>query len=316
MAIIFLQEIWAGVVASSDQTAVRRYKRLWLVRTNSMLSGPLEVTDDARFPKKFAYYKGLTKVTAGDEEYDYGATLRQYDVRRTDDPFTHVVEANYSSERNAARRVSEDPHKLEGAGQQKGDKSEQNPLLRPPEIRFGTEKYKKPVWQDAAGNAVVASNGERFDPPLEIDQSRLTITVVKNYAAYPVEKIQTYQDTVNDPDWTFSANLKFAKRTVKCNGINGDSVAEQGMFFWKVTFQFSVRYEGWNVKPLNVGTYTTDAQGAVHVILDPRTGTPVTTPVPLDAAGLPLSLVPPIAYTYGNFQPYAYQDFNQLLTLQ
>ena len=115
-----------------------------------------------------------------------------------------------------------------------------DPLLRPTDISFGFAQFQRPVWLDINGSAITNSANAYFDPPVEIDDSRPVLTMVRNEAWFSTSLAIDYQDAVNS-DVFFG----FPVRTVKVAGISGQSAVENGIQFVKVTYEFHIRRELW-----------------------------------------------------------------------
>lgn len=255
----------------------REYLRYFRVRTTSKLDGPATVGGATGLPELYDSYET-------DTESDDTASVISIEPRE-EDKCIWTVEVRYSTET--------------------GDeaKSADNPLSRPTEISFSSQKYTRPLvraWgtgkittinvegeeqlysTSALTTAVINSAGEAFDPPIEMDDSRPTLTFTRNEGGFDTLLPATYQDAVNS-DSFFGYN----PLTVKCSRISAVSTFESGFSYWKVTYEFEINFNTWRFMPLDQGTRYKDANGKVQNAFD-RNGAPVSKPILLNGAGRPL----------------------------
>lgn len=296
MAIVWVREDFEGRKASINFDVVRRYTRVFKVLTDNRRDdgGTVGIADG--IPRLYTPY------LAPNGTFDFGATVREVNPEPSPDtPFLWIVTVEYSSEtsggKGGEKRTRPDPS---GQGQQ----PEKNPLLRPPEVSWSGQKYRKPMPADIGGTPIVNPAGDPYDPPVEADDTRLTLTISRNEAAYNAAYFADFFDAMNEDDFWGFGPLKW-----KCNLINGSLQFEENTYYWRVTYEFGLRLETWDEqvvargfhKKTNVaGTYTNAA------ILDPY-GIPVSQPVLLDATGGPTTV--PYIQT---FRIYRRQRFSRL----
>lgn len=319
-----VSEIWSGRVASIDQFHVREYKRIFRVIMTVFDAGPLEVT--AGIGNFAIPGLGATYVGAEGSEYDIGARCIKVAPKQDQEcPYIWTVECDYTSKRNAVKRFSDDPNK-EGSGQNKGDMSETNPLLQAPDIAWSTQKFQRLLLWDRSSRLPIANSaGEKFKTPIMVDDTRFVLTITKNQSFYDPGLYFPYIDTVNSQPWIFN----LAAQLCKLDQVNGTSVYDRNLWYWKVTYVVHVRPwrdttndpPPWNVRALDEGTWQLDANDNPSVIYDKKTGLPVSNAVPLDGTGHPLTLTPPVTYVYwpntqNGFQLYDQTDFNDLQVLK
>jgi len=196
---------------------------------------------------------------------------------------------------------------------QDGDKDKQ-PDLRPWTISMdsvSTTELLAPL--DKAGVKVTASNGQPFIPAIEVPGHRPTITIsgMKPIAAVDsILHIQTFHNKVNLNPWTFTTGAgltRFAAKTVRVTKDSWKSVYEQNQFWWQFDISLEIKFDGWNpIKVVDMGTYE-----KVSLSLPPRPimvdGQPVTSPVPLNGAGMRLADLADLHYL--EFQGYGEVDF-------
>jgi hypothetical protein len=184
---------------------------------------------------------------------------------------------------------------------------EENPIARPVEIVWGASQWQRLAEKDIDGNALLNSAGYYFDPPPEADDSRPVLTITRNEAAFNPTLAIDYQDAVNSNNF-----LGFDPDQVKVASITAARQFENGVYFWRVTYEFNFRREGWTLKILDQGRYRLNRKpirekNAAGVELD---GTHVADPVPLDGLGEPLANPTPATVKYRNFKIYKERDFS------
>lgn len=308
MPIAAVKEVFDGRDGALDHQLVRKYTRRFQVTVTRFVADVLEATSgiNTGLPAIRDYYVSPNGAV------DYGARCVSIDGKQdANDPYLWWITCKYDSARTFRRR-SEDPNITRG--NQQGNQSENDPTQDRPDISWSTQKFQRAIWRDQALNAVAASNGERFDPPVMIDDTRFVLTISKKQLSFDPNLAYQYTDTINSNNWIFGIQAGHAK----CESISAVSIVDRTIWCWKVTYVFHLRITGddpanpWNMKVLDRGTYTVDANGKAQIIKDQKTGMPITSPVPLDGSGNPLSLTPPINYHYITIQPYGSTDFSAL----
>lgn len=193
---------------------------------------------------------------------------------------------------------------------------QENPLLRPAEISWDSTHVMIPLERDSGGDAITNSAGERFDPPPEIEDYRLTLTIVKNQPLFDARLILRYQGRVNSHPW-----YGLDAGTVRCTKIAGSRKFENGKLYWQNTYAFEIKepkeYETsldcWAFKLLDRGFFTLDESSSpavLRVALDPTSLRPYSAPILLDGAGQRLpNGDPPVFISWFGYQE---ADFNLL----
>lgn len=278
---------------TQDEYWHRTYRRTWVVETNSPYDGPLTVR--AALPVGVGYAYRIFDASGNQVEYDYGTYVNKITCRCVSkDGQQWICTADYGTYNPSI--------------------FPQNPLQWPLKISWGTTKFERVVMYDAAANAVLNSAGQYFDPPLTADDSRINLKIERNQAYFDASVVAIYKDALN-ADVFFGG----APGTWKVEGItadleyNNDSGTPDG-FYYKVTYTFEYRAEGWNSPVLDQGLYQLDGSGNLTPILDDN-GSPVTQPALLDGTGheLPSTGTPTfISYVLYNSQPYFALGLNPL----
>ena len=161
------------------------------------------------------------------------------------------------------------------------------------------------------GDAITNSAGAAFDPPVEIDYSRIVVNISKNEKNFNANKVLAYNDTVN----LDAINLRFRgfkldikPLTAKMQSISAARRIKNGKVYWRVSYEFHVDdHFGWRVELLDrgysrSGLWDADNEAWLKISLDPSknrhlpANKPITDdngfsanePVLLDGEGMPL----------------------------
>jgi hypothetical protein len=188
MAVTSVTEIWDSRDGSSDEMFVDTLTRQFRVRTDSMLDGPSTISVANGLPRRWDIYQDPNGFP------DLFARCQKLAVKQTDDPFTWIATATYTS-----KRVFKEEAKQAQKG---GNQVDQNPLNRPPDISWSLTTYQRAVAFDASdGRPIMNSAADKFDPPIEIDDSRLVLVYSRNEATFTAQLALDYQDAVNSGVW-------------------------------------------------------------------------------------------------------------------
>lgn len=252
---------------------IRHYTRTYQVITDTPALGPGQV---AALTPDLLYQSWVSGT-----EVDPWALLKKKSAKMINDNSGHFWEVvcEYDSEPFEQNQGGQNP----SGGPT--DNNQTQPDLRPWQIEFGSNKTTKLMAKDLDGKAVAASNGQPFDPPVEVPYPRptITITAYKAIGADSFANVALYTNSINAGVW-----LGFAAKRVLCTEYKLQSQYEQGAWWWQKTVSFEIYDEDLNpVKVLDAGTFERKSENGTlkYVpILDP-TGNPVTSPVPLDLAG-------------------------------
>lgn len=184
----------------------------------------------------------------------------------------------------------------------------QNPLDAPAKVHFGLSRQSIACDQDNAGNPIVNSAGQSFDPPIEKDESRLVLSVDVNVASFDPILISQYKDSVNNGEfWGCPPKtVKFMNASAELD-FSGDCPVNNG-FFWAVTWEFEVKEDTWAKKILDQGLMCLDTStGNLQHCADEE-GQPSSEPLLLDGAGHQAAVgASPI---YLTFDVYNEMDFS------
>lgn len=225
--VLYFAEHPEGRAAAINDRAEREYTRRFTAVTSDATTDSLVVLAYPTCPRTWDPY------TAADGSADLGAWC--YEVHAEvdpNDPTTWRVTARYSC------KVSR-PDLWEIP----------NPLLRPSEIEWDSETVTVPLEYDLNGEAVMSTAYGLFDPPPEREEQRLVLRTTKNLADYDPSFFAPYIGAINGTPW-----FGFATGSVLCRRVRSARGFENGIFFWRTSFEFVYRS-----LPVLTGTeYATD----------------------------------------------------------
>ena len=126
------------------------------------------------------------------------------------------------------------------------DAQQEDPLQRAPKYRIEWGQYTKILERDIDGLPIQNTAGDKFDPPLEDEDSRLVVTVTRNESASAFNSIvglaYDYKNTVNSD--TFLGQPPGSWRMMPI--LTGDIQTENDISYYQVTYAFELKepYEG------------------------------------------------------------------------
>ena len=283
------------------------------MQTDNTLTGPVAVYEALALA-------GLSNTysTIGSTEYDTGARLMELDVQQEDDPYFYVATARYStSKASDPTRVGRADGGRQGSPGIGSDPKEYlNPLLRAPEIELGFSPFQRALQFDREQALIANAAGDPFDPPYQVDDSRATMTVTRNELNYR-QDWRDWHDVVNS-DVFMGTN----PGNVKLKGIQAKFQYENNLAFWRVTYPFEWRDDGFTVQDgpdtfragwnpaviLNQGMRY--KSGSTLINIDPNNGQPFSRPILLDASGGQLATGGTPSYML--YEVYARKAFGDL----
>lgn len=195
MAIIQINEIWQGR-SGGESFEARQYTRVFRVRTNNKFDTAVEVKLSG-----VPVLKDLHNV-------DNGAFCQDIDAKQ--EPFSPtiwIVTCSYSSKNENVV------------------KDKDNPLNDVAQITWTTEQFQRVAAFDRDGDAILNSAGQIFDPPLQVDDTRVVVNIVTNQAFVPTWIIDT-PDTLNSTSVTIDG-LLIAPEVAKVKNSQCESSEKQ-----------------------------------------------------------------------------------------
>jgi hypothetical protein len=253
-----------------DEKGIRYYTRTFQVLTDNFQEGPGIV---AAYVPVNLYASYVTPT-----ETDLYAILKKKTARQIE-PGQWEVVCEYDS-------APFDTGNQSGSSTPGGANNQVAPTSRPWILRFGSNKGTKLLTKDLNNVEVVASNGQPFDPPLEVPTAYPTIQITAYKATFSFSSITLYTNAINSDAWQ-----GFAPRKLRCIEYAATTQYDNGAYFWQLDVTIEVHPDGfWNpVEILDAGTvYLETGSKPPQPILD-STGNPVSSPVPLNGAGQPLN---------------------------
>lgn len=210
--------------ATIDDGFHRTYTRVFLVKTTSTQDGPLTVTLATGVPRVWDPYTTNTDT-------DLGALCKSVSAQPTDSPFLWEVTVEYDS-----------------VVREEGQQAE-NPLARPADIDWSFVPYVKAAQRDVFGLPILNSAGQPFDPPPEMDDRRIQLTIQRNEETFDPLQAFEFQDATNSDVFFGGGIAAWKVMSIKANGPH----SENGVSFWRVTYEFEFRREGWFLRTLDQG---------------------------------------------------------------
>lgn len=252
----------------------KNYSRTWKVVTDSNTDDAADIEADG----------GMPVAIADAHPTDATAKCISIDIQQTDSSLNvWLLSASYSTQQQLLP-----------------------PLSRPPLWKFSTNKQTRIVQFDKDGLQAFNSAGMPFTPGLETDVSHaiLTCEVNKDPSSFNmITHIQTYQDAVNNADWTITGIGTVSAHCAKISTVEGEQKEKYGTVYLAVRYVIELNADGWNPfggEPLS-GTRVLDAgtaeliSGNLKAILDEH-GIPISQPYPLNGGGLKLPVGDPPVY--------------------
>jgi len=263
MGLVWVREQWNKRMGSGNERSVREYVRSWLVLRDSPLDDSFQVLASSGLPVLFTPYIGSDGVAD-----TLGALLKKLEAHQPDrdQPFLWEVTANYG---NVLDPVLGDP----------------NPLDRPTEISLDYDRFQVPLTIDLFGAPVLNSVNEAFDPPVEKDDSRPTLTMTRNELAAPDAIAAAYKDVCNSDAWFGQPSYMW-----KCGGIKYQRAYENDVLYWKVTYIFHLNPKSWDSRVLDRGTHWIGDDGVTPTRFRAADGSLLETSL-LNGEGKPLGKV-------------------------
>lgn len=270
-----------------DREWKRSYRRTFVVEVDSPYDGAVTVIGS--LPVQLGNYYLVVDGLGAAVEHDFGSFV--CDVQ--------------------ARQVSRDGLKWEAEVSYQPYNPlffPKNPLDHPPKISWGGSKFEKAIDQDINGDAILNSAGDYFDPPVTVDDSRITLRIQRNEARYDPAIAAQFKDAINSDTFYGQqpGTWKSALPTADLQ-FNVDSGTADG-FYYEVTYEFEFRPEGWKREILDQGLKV--ITGGVQVPAS-EGGKDVTSPILLDGTGVALAVdADPVFLSFDVYNEIAFSQLN------
>src|SRR5262245_57008314 len=209
--------------ATLNQHGDRTHVRSWHVYTDTDTLDAIDVGNALPVDRGDHY------VGPGGQ-IDLGATVRDIEVRQKPESPRHwFCTAKYSSEPLSSGASGGSGNASGGGKSDLPDQSQQeNPLLRPAELRYGHQKQMRVAYQTVGGTPIVNSAGFPFDPPVEVERVYLTLQLGQNIADadFDPQIITTFVGKTNSAQWG-----PWAIGKARCSAIVVDRHFENGIYY-------------------------------------------------------------------------------------
>lgn len=280
MALLHLEELPQRSSEVTD-TGVRKYSRTYRMEFDEPTEGPFTAGAAA----------GLNFWDTWDAgETDPAAWLRSASFKQVEDVNGYIYICTYNYSNEAAEIGSAGTGSTPGnPGETPGDAGQnQPPEDRPWVVSMDSVEVSVPVEEDAVdGSPIVNTVGQPFDPPLERPNYHLqfTITGFKTWASESWTNCLLYQGKVNNATW-----WDFGADTLLCKKYGLTTQKEHGTRYWAKTVVLELNVDKWNpTRILNRGTLMLESATLPPQPIKDKNGNPISAPVPLSAAGQPLT---------------------------
>lgn len=108
-----------------------------------------------------------------------------------------------------------------------------NPLLRPPRLKFSTVRYQVSMEKDYDGKVIQNSARERYDPPIMVDRAYLALNIQRNLANWIPANMAGFMFSTNIDPW-----LGFAQDEILLDELEAEPMWENGFFHWQASARF------------------------------------------------------------------------------
>jgi hypothetical protein len=259
VAVVSIRKLWADRVGEEDEKAKRTYTRGIGVTTDNTLTGiiSVKVAVTGFIGGRFTPYVDDDGLADPLGAYAERISVRQVD----DDPNEWLAVVYYSSRSPNPQQNTE------------------SPTQRTPTVKWDFVQWQRPIERDAEGFAMVNSAGEKFDPPIEIDDSRLQLTITRYETSYSPALALSYKDVVNSDVF---AGCQPGQ--VKAKPFTSDQQFENGVYYFAVTYVFDFR-QTWKLHIIDQGYHTMDPTTGALVVINDKNFQPVSAPALLNGDG-------------------------------
>lgn len=231
-AILSVTEQPEGWDGGRNDKGEYEFARVFFVLTETLNVGPFAVLS-AQDPNTGVAIPGdFEDYHAGDDALSYAYVKNKKAKRDSVQPRLWYVTVNYSTAKETQeRQVAE------------------NPLDRPVEVTWQTENRTRIAVKDRDGDPIATSAGEAIKD-VEVDDGRLTVTLVKNFATFNSLQAEQYKDAVNSDEF-----LSRPPGTAKVMSFSAVKQFENAVTYWKTSCTIAFNEDTWAKYLLDEGTY-------------------------------------------------------------
>lgn len=179
-----------------------------------------------------------------------------------------------------------------------------DPLSVPPEVEWLHTNGSGPIDVDINGDPITNSADEPYDPAMMKDHSDLVLRYVRNESFFNYIAAASYINKVNDDIF-----LDFERGVVRCTVLSARKMHVAGFTYWRVTYEFQIRFDGWHMRQRDAGYREVTATGYAEITDD--NDNKVTLPVELNGSGNKLPAGDPVVFLDYYIYDFAlFNDFN------
>jgi hypothetical protein len=234
MAIISANEIWEGRGGSDDAQGGRTDTRTFLVITDSAYETSTTIKAAGVIPERRSTHPEDAGMWVVDRSFQ----------QESADPRVWRVTVSYASVTGLRGSIGSSG----GSGGGGANELQENPLLRRAEFSFSTDKFQEELTEDFATPAVPIRNSahEPFFPPLSRPRGRLVMTYTKNFS--PAEfntRLTIWESRYGSMNGDIFLDF-FQPFTLLFDDMSLQDGLENGVYFWRCSFRFLVKFDGWD----------------------------------------------------------------------
>ncbi|HOK96860.1 MAG TPA: hypothetical protein PK052_06870 [Anaerohalosphaeraceae bacterium] len=173
----------------------------------------------------------------------------------------------------------------------------EDPLSRHYTVQFVPQATQEAIDKAIEGKPeaftkeLTNSAKEPFDPPILEEFYDVSIVIKRNEAAFDIQAVTPYLNTVNADNFSFIANngvtYQFSAGKVLCKSIQAEEQRHGPNWYFVVTYEFVVRNDGWKRRILDQGFR--QLVNGVYATIKDEEGNALTQPAKLNGSGAVLA---------------------------
>lgn len=226
-------EEWSG---NRTDKGEYEFSRVFIVQVDTRQVGPYEILNGS--------------VADGVDSPIIQIPLDNDDYHAGDDALTHARVKTKDAKRDPVNPLLWYVTVTYSTAKDQQERGTFNPEDRPIEVNFSFQRQTKVAHQEANGDPITTSAGERFNPLPEMDDTRFVMTMSRNLVTFNPDTAMRYKDTVNSDQFQ-----GFEPGVVKLASLNSKLIFENNLTYWRVDFEFHINEDGWDIELLDEGTY-------------------------------------------------------------
>jgi len=189
---------------------------------------------------------------------------------------------------------------------EKIDACEIDPTTCDPVISWSTVQVEEIVDEDTAGDAIVNSAGDPYDPPVFREAAHIQLEYQRNYSSFDGATAFSWANKINNATFEGAAAKTLRVAGIKANSVDHELIGT----YWQTTVSLAYNPNTWTKSILNAGMRKLDGGGdRVPITIN---GKEISAPVALDAAGTDIAAVG--AEEFNEHDVYEDADFSTLFS--